>query len=52
MTKLTDDFFIDKTALLGSGNFGKVYKGYNLLQNRIIAIKFIDHSTIKQCATY
>lgn len=28
MQKITDDFFVDKSKMLGKGNFGVVYKGF------------------------
>ncbi len=46
MTKLNDNFFMDKTKALGQGNFGTVYKGYRLDENRIIAIKFMNQTQL------
>lgn len=28
MEKINDDFYVDKSKMLGKGNFGVVYKGY------------------------
>lgn len=41
MQKINEDFYVDKSKSLGKGNFGTVYKGYHLSENRIIAVKFI-----------
>ena len=42
MEKVTDDFYIDRSKPLGKGNYGVVFKGYHLSENRIIAIKFME----------
>ncbi len=41
MHKINKNFYVDKTKSLGKGNYGVVYKGYRLDENRIIAVKFI-----------
>ncbi len=28
MQKITDDFYVDKSKVLGKGNFGVVFKGF------------------------
>ena len=42
MQKINNNFYVDTTKKLGTGNFGVVYKGYMLDENRIIAVKFIS----------
>ena len=42
MEKVTDDFYIDRSKSLGKGNYGVVFKGYHLSENRIIAVKFME----------
>lgn len=39
---MNDDFYIDRSKQLGKGNYGVVYKGYHLSENRIIAVKFME----------
>jgi hypothetical protein len=41
MEKVNDDYYIDRSKQLGKGNYGFVYKGYQLSENRIISVKFI-----------
>jgi protein-serine/threonine kinase len=42
MEKVNDDFYIDRSKQLGKGNYGVVFKGYHLSENRIIAVKFME----------
>lgn len=44
MKRLNDDFFIDESQQIGKGNFGVVYKGYQVSENRLIAIKFLNRA--------
>ena len=46
MQKITDNFYVDKSKPLGKGNFGTVYKGYHLSENRLIAVKFIGKKVL------
>jgi len=39
MIKINDEYYYYPHQLLGSGNFGKVFKGYSIKKNKIIAIK-------------
>ncbi len=39
---MNDDFYIDRSKQLGKGNYGVVFKGYHLSENRIIAVKFME----------
>lgn len=41
MSKINNDFYVDKTKKLGEGNFGIVFKGYMLSENKIIAVKYM-----------
>lgn len=41
MEKITDDFYVDKSKCLGKGNFGVVFKGYWVSENKIIAVKYM-----------
>lgn len=43
MEKITDDYYYDKSKILGKGNFGVVYKGYSVSENKIIAVKFMNN---------
>ena len=52
MKKITEDFYVDKTKVLGKGNFGVVFKGYHLSENRLIAVKFIDRKMLDRCPDY
>ena len=45
---MTDDFYIDKTKTLGKGNYGVVFKGYHLSENRIIAVKFMEKKMLEK----
>ena len=42
MQRINEQFYMDKSKPLGQGNFGTVYKGYHLSENRIIAVKFME----------
>ncbi len=46
MERVNDDFYIDRSKELGTGNYGTVYKGYHLSENRIIAVKFISRKML------
>lgn len=48
MQKVSDDFYIDRTKSLGKGNYGVVYKGYHLSENRIIAVKFMEKKMLEK----
>jgi hypothetical protein len=48
MQKINDDFYVDKSKSLGKGQFGIVYKGYHLSENRIIAVKFVDKKKLAE----
>ena len=52
MQKINDDFYVDKSKALGKGQFGTVYKGYHLSENRIIAVKFVDSKKLDQNPDY
>jgi predicted Ser/Thr protein kinase len=52
MLKITNDYYIDKTKELGKGNYGTVYKGYQLSRNQIIAVKFITRRVLSRCKNY
>jgi protein-serine/threonine kinase len=52
MIKISNDFYVDRTKELGKGNYGIVYKGYQLSTNQIIAIKFINRKTLARCPNY
>ena len=41
MEKINDDFYVDKSKCLGKGNFGVVFKGYWVSENKIIAVKYM-----------
>jgi serine/threonine protein kinase len=43
---------VDKSKVLGKGNFGVVFKGYHLSENRIIAVKFIDKKMLDKNPDY
>lgn len=45
---MNDDFYIDRTKSLGKGNYGVVYKGYHLSENRIIAVKFMEKKMLEK----
>ena len=48
MEKVNDDFYIDRSKSLGKGNYGVVYKGYHLSENRIIAVKFMEKKMLEK----
>ncbi len=52
MEKITDDFYVDKSKVLGKGNFGVVFKGYWISENKIIAVKFMDRAMLKKFPDY
>lgn len=52
MKKITSEFYVDKSKELGRGNFGVVYKGYQLSTNQIIAVKFVEKKTLVQFKGY
>lgn len=52
MEKITDDFYMDKSKQLGKGNFGVVYKGYWVSENKIIAVKFMERQMLKKFPDY
>lgn len=52
MQKITDDFYVDKSKCIGKGNFGVVYKGFHLSENRIIAVKFMDKKKLEKTPGY
>jgi serine/threonine protein kinase len=39
--RINEEYFVDKSAFLGSGSYAKVYKGYDL-KKKPIAVKVID----------
>ena len=43
---MNEDFYVDRSKQLGKGNYGVVYKGYHLTENRIIAVKFIERKML------
>ena len=43
---------MDKTKELGKGNFGTVYKGYQLSTNQIIAVKFVKKEMLSKFPDY
>lgn len=43
---MNDDFYVDRSKQLGKGNYGVVFKGYHLTENRIIAVKFIERKML------
>ena len=48
MEKVNDNFYIDRSKSLGKGNYGTVFKGYHLKENRIIAIKFMEKKMLEK----
>lgn len=52
MQKINQEFYVDKSKVLGKGNFGVVFKGYHLSENRIIAVKFIDKKMLDKNPDY
>lgn len=52
MKKITSEFYVDKTKELGRGNFGVVYKGYQLSTNQIIAVKFVEKKMLAKFPDY
>lgn len=48
MEKINDDFYIDRSKTLGKGNYGVVFKGYHLSENRIIAVKFMEKKMLEK----
>jgi hypothetical protein len=46
MKKINEKFYVDKDKALGQGNFGTVYKGYRVDENRIIAVKFMNQAQL------
>lgn len=46
MERVNDDFYIDRSKELGHGNYGIVFKGYHISENRIIAVKFIERKLL------
>ena len=50
--KVNDGFYINRTKLLGKGNFGKVYKGYSVHEHKIIAIKFMSKKLLDESPGY
>jgi hypothetical protein len=48
MEKVNDDFYVDRSKQLGKGNYGVVFKGYHLSENRIIAVKFIERKMLEK----
>lgn len=49
---MTDDFYVDKSIVLGKGNFGVVFKGYWVSEDKIIAVKFMDRQMLKKFPDY
>ncbi len=45
---MNEDFYVDRSKQLGKGNYGVVYKGYHLTENRIIAVKFIERKMLEK----
>lgn len=43
---------MDKSKELGRGNFGVVYKGYQLSTNQIIAVKFVEKKVLAKFPDY
>ena len=43
---------MDKSKILGKGNFGVVYKGYWVSENKIIAVKFMTAAMLKKFPDY
>jgi predicted Ser/Thr protein kinase len=52
MEKVNSDFYVDKTKELGKGNFGVVYKGYMLSENKIIAVKYMTKAQLNKNPDY
>ena len=52
MKKITSQFYVDKSKQLGKGNFGVVYKGYQLSSNQIIAVKFVEKKVLARFPDY
>lgn len=52
MQKVTEDFYVDKSIVLGKGNFGVVFKGYWVSEDKIIAVKFMDRQMLKKFPDY
>jgi serine/threonine protein kinase len=47
MIKVCSDFYVDRSVQLGKGNYGTVFKGFQLSRNQIIAVKFMDNNGLK-----
>lgn len=52
MEKITEQFYVDRSKVLGKGNFGVVFKGYWMTENKIIAVKFMDKAMLKKFPDY
>lgn len=42
LLKINQDFYLDMDCLLGEGQYGSVFKGYQVSKNRTIAIKVVE----------
>ena len=42
MMKVNYDFYINLSKQLCKGNYGVLYNGFHLFQNKIIAVKFME----------
>ena len=52
MQKINQDFYVDKSKVLGKENFEVVFKVYHFSENKIIAVKFIDKKMLDKNPDY
>lgn len=41
MDKINSEFYVDKSKIIGRGNYSTYYKGYHVPTNQTIAVKFV-----------
>lgn len=52
MKKINNQFYANTDFEIGSGNYGVVYKGYNIVNNQIVAVKFMDRKRLEKFENY